>query len=327
MTLANTLSYRKTMGQRHLTYAGVDAGATRTRCVIVDEAGRVLGSAEGPAGAYHPEKAGESAKAVGECVRKAAEEAGVELPLTGLGMGVAGTGRGADSEDFLRRLRPEELAERWVLAPDTHAALWGAFPEGHGIVVIAGTGAVAYGRTEDGREKFAGGWGREIDDEGGAWWLGREVMRAVARASDGREKATAMTEMVLKEIGCEDAREMVTWARKKGRTPAEVAGLARVAGKAAEGGDEVAAALVRRTGRALAEMAVACAKGLGGGSKVALVGGLAKAEGVVEAFGDGVKERAELGLEVVEAKAEAVMGAVVMVRGSDGCGGEVGRAQ
>jgi glucosamine kinase len=302
------------MSQRHLTYAGVDAGATRTRCVVVDEAGRVLGSAEGAAGAYHPERAEESAKAVGDCVRAAAEKAGVEVPVTGLGMGVAGCGRGHDAEDFLRLLRPEELAERWILTPDTHAALWGAFPEGHGIVVIAGTGAVAYGRAEDGREVFVGGWGREIDDEGGAWWLGHEVMRAVARASDGRGKETVMTGMVLAEIGCGDAREMVTWARKKGRTPAEVAALARLADQAAAEGDAVARNLTDRAGYALMDLAVACAERMGGERQVALVGGLGERAGMVaEAF------RRRLGedvprLRLVAAEASAVMGAVAMVR-------------
>jgi N-acetylglucosamine kinase-like BadF-type ATPase len=254
-------------------------------------------------------------------VRKAAEKAGVELPVTGLGMGVAGCGRGHDAEDLLRLLRPEGLAERWVLAPDTHAALWGAFPEGHGIVVIAGTGAVAYGRAEDGREAFVGGWGREIDDEGGAWWLGREVLRAVARASDGRGLRTAMTGMVLEEIGCGDAREMVTWVRTKGRTAAEVAALARVAEKAAEEGDEVARNLTDRAAYALVDLAAACAERIGTERRVALVGGLGERSGMVaETFRRRLGEDVP-GLRLVAADASAVMGAVRMVRGKEGEGG------
>lgn len=283
---------------------------------MADEDGRVLGSAEGPAGAYHPERAAQAAETVRACVVAAAKEAGVELPLDGLGMGIAGTGRSGDRDDFLRHLKPEVLARRWALAPDTHAALWGAFPEGHGIVVIAGTGAVAYGRSVDGREAVAGGWGRDIDDEGGAWWLGREVLRAAARAADGRGPDTALVGRVMAAVGCEEPRQIVSWVRSPGRTTGDVAQLAILAGEAAAGGDEVARGLVEATGRALAEMAAACARKLGGEERVALVGGLAeRAESIAEVF------RRELGkaaseLIVVAASKPAVLGAIALLKGS-----------
>jgi glucosamine kinase len=306
------------MALRYFLYAGVDAGATRTRCAVVTEDGQILGAATGPTGAYHPERGAASAEAVADCVRAAATDGAADLPLAGLAMGVAGVGRAHDRDDFLRLLKPEDLAERYVLTGDTDAALWGAFPAGHGIVVIAGTGSIAFGRTADGDEASVGGWGRHIDDEGGAWWLGREVLRAAARAADGRGPDTALLTLCLTALGHDRPADLVTWVRAPGRTPADVAHLALLADEAAAMGDEVAAALCHQAGRALAELAATCARRLGGQTRVALVGGLASGAYTVAAAFAQELSRLAPDLELVPARLPATLGAVLHLWAEDG---------
>lgn len=85
---------------------------------------------------------------------------------------------------------------------DQVTALAGALGQPVGTVLIAGTGSICYARTADGREARSGGWGHLIDDEGSAYALGRDILRAVVRAADGRAPATALTELVAPAPGC-----------------------------------------------------------------------------------------------------------------------------
>src|SRR5262249_40842429 len=81
---------------------------------------------------------------------------------------------------------------------DARIALTGAIGFGGGVVVIAGTGSVAFGRKEEGAEARAGGWGPIIGDEGSGYGIARAGLAAIMRAHDGRGPATKMTE-ILKE--------------------------------------------------------------------------------------------------------------------------------
>jgi len=81
-----------------------------------------------------------------------------------------------------RRLRP--LARRVRVLSDAEAALLGALDGGPGLLVVAGTGSIVLGRDARGRVRRAGGLGPLIGDEGSAFWLGREWVRATARGDD-----------------------------------------------------------------------------------------------------------------------------------------------
>ncbi|MFR4340433.1 MAG: N-acetylglucosamine kinase [Gemmiger formicilis] len=84
---------------------------------------------------------------------------------------------------------------------DQVTALAGALGTPVGTVLIAGTGSICYARTADGHERRSGGWGHLIDDEGSAYALGRDILRAVVRATDGRAPATALTALVADRLG------------------------------------------------------------------------------------------------------------------------------
>ncbi|MBC7287257.1 MAG: hypothetical protein H5T86_04255 [Armatimonadetes bacterium] len=256
--------------------SAVDAGASRCRCAVVDASAKVLAVSSGPGAAFSLSAPDASIEVIRRCVLEAADRAGVELPLDGLSLGVAGIGREPERQVFAERMRSLGLARRIVATHDAEIALWGAVPSGEGAVVIAGTGAIAVGRSRTGAQARAGGWGREIDDEGGAWWLGARVLAAVLRAHDGRGPETALTGAVLQTTGCSHPEQLITWLRSSGRSPRDVAELALLADRAAAAGDEVAIKLLDEAAGALAEMATACVRRLGPDSpkEIALLGGL-----------------------------------------------------
>jgi N-acetylglucosamine kinase-like BadF-type ATPase len=292
-------------------FLGVDAGASRCRCVVLASQGRLVGWADGLGSAYHPHAPDRCLRTIVACVREAA--AALQLPAAGLGLGVAGLGRPAPRHWFLQALRRFQLAKHIVATHDAEIALWGAMPGGSGVVVIAGTGAIAYGRTAQGREARAGGWGREIDDEGGGWWLGREALAAVARAHDGRGPQTALTALLLAATGCPAPPQLIDWVRSPERTPAEIAALSLQVERAAQQGDQVARSLLRRAGQALADMLAACARQLGEevAPQAALVGGLAaQAPSLRRCFAAAARRRMP-SLALIPARLPAVLGAVI----------------
>ena len=127
---------------------GADVGGSKT-AVGVSEGADVLVRADGPGAAVRPGRALASAGMIAEVVRRALAGVG---RLTGdvLLVGAAGAGREPERSELAKALRGENLAERVVVTTDIELALAGAFEQGPGIVVSAGTGSIAVGRDAKG---------------------------------------------------------------------------------------------------------------------------------------------------------------------------------
>src|SRR5947209_7217999 len=92
---------------------------------------------------------------------------------------------------IVQSILAEILSSPIKVVGDMEIALEAAFDDGPGVIVIAGTGSIAYGRDHKGRTARAGGWGFEIGDEGSAHWIGRTAISAVLRASDREGQSAA----------------------------------------------------------------------------------------------------------------------------------------
>ena len=125
------------------------------------------------------------------------------------------------------------------MGTDVIAAFHDAFGDGPGVLLIAGTGSIAWGRAEDGREGRVGGWGHHIGDEGSGYAIGVDALRRVARNADGRGPETnAARTSSSRRLGLAGIDGLVQWAATA--DGAEVAALAPVVAAAADGGDAVA---------------------------------------------------------------------------------------
>src|SRR5260370_914390 len=93
-----------------------------------------------------------------------------------------------------------------LLADDSGAliALVAGAQDAPGIVIVSGTGSIAYGRNANGEAARAGGWGHMIGDEGSGYWIGREALTAVMRAADGRGPATGLSADILAYFNVDD---------------------------------------------------------------------------------------------------------------------------
>ena len=222
---------------------GLDGGGSKTRVVVADETGAEIVSVEGPGSAVRPGRAEHSADVIAALVKDALASADMAhvVPKV-LCAGVAGVGRDPERQALWQALMARELAEEVVVHADAMVAMDDAFGDGPGVLLVAGTGSVAFGRSPAGTFARCGGWGPVIGDEGSGAWIGRRALSVVTAASDGREPETALVGAVLTAAQVNDVHELVAWAA--GATPASLASLAPAVLSTAESGDLRANAIV-----------------------------------------------------------------------------------
>jgi glucosamine kinase len=222
---------------------GIDAGGTKTVCLLADGDGRVRASARGPGANLQTLGELEVEKVLHEVMDSVlADERSAPAAIC---LGIAGVDRPHDNAIIRGIMRRIGHKAPVLVVNDALAALVaGAGDDGPAIVLIAGTGSICYGRNEDGRAARAGGWGYILGDEGSGWWIGRQALSAVMRAGDGRGPATILTAGVLAHFAFEQVTDLVheVYDRDTGRRA--VAGLSRVVQAAADEGDVVARQIV-----------------------------------------------------------------------------------
>jgi glucosamine kinase len=164
-------------------YLGIDGGGTKTTCAVGDESHLLAIATTGPSNIV---RVGESQarQSLQESVRQACAAAGIApAQVSHTCVGGSGAAR-PELAEIIRRFLAEILSTPIEVVGDMQIALEAAFDAGPGVIVIAGTGSIAYGRNGQGTTIRAGGWGFAIGDEGSAHWIGRAAVSAVLRAAD-----------------------------------------------------------------------------------------------------------------------------------------------
>lgn len=217
---------------------GIDAGGTKTLALLADADGHII--REGRAGAANLRTEGELEveKTLHAVIEQACE--GLDSPITAVCLGVAGVDREDDSRiirDLVRRLGFRSNA---LIVNDALIALVAGAGPNPGVVLVSGTGSIAYGVSHRGVAARSGGWGPTLGDEGSGYWIGRRALAAVMRDFDGRGPATDLTPMVLHHFSLSRPEMLVSeiYFQPQGRRT--IAALAAVVDRARAEGDPVA---------------------------------------------------------------------------------------
>ncbi len=236
-------------------YLGIDGGGTKTRCVLADES-MVLATAM--SGGSNIVRLGETQarEALHTAVRQVCATANISpAEIRAICIGAAGAARpeiAAKIHSILAELIPKASAISIEVVGDTEIALEAAFGEGPGVIAIAGTGSIAYGRDANGHIARAGGWGFAVSDEGSGHWIGRRAISAILSAHDqGLE--TALTAMVLQSWKLTTLDELVQQANST--PPPDFPRLFPFVLRAADEGDSAARDLLNDAGAKLAALA------------------------------------------------------------------------
>jgi N-acetylglucosamine kinase-like BadF-type ATPase len=299
-------------------FLGVDGGGTKTEAVLIDmENNEIARVTAGPSNfhAVGAEVAEASLRAAIGGILSAArlEAAGV----TALGLGMAGAARPRDQETIRAMLSRIARFPCVLITHDAETALVGATGRRHGAVLIAGTGAIAYGVNARGESRRADGWGHLLGDEGSAYWIGREALRAAARAHDGRGPATDLAERLLSHLGLDDASKLIRFVYAAGFGVPQVAALAPLVEQGATDGDMIAQAILRQAGWHLGSTLRAVILGLRMGRQafdVALMGAVLRARGIVRATVDSTLAEIAPHACAIEPRHDAAWGAALLAR-------------
>ena len=237
-------------------YCGWDGGGTKTEiCVLSGEKEQLACASFGALNIN-----GASRETVEETVRRGvAYMADRPEGLSGcaaLVIGFAGASNRHAAGLIENAVRSAGYQGKLVLMGDQEIALAGAV-EGHGAVLIAGTGAICFGRDREMNRFRVGGYGYLIDDGGSGYAIGRDILSAVVRSLDGREGPTRLKDMVFDFLGVSDAGGVITWLYGPETGKKEVASLAPLLLRALEEGDAAAEKIARKAAAELAELAVA----------------------------------------------------------------------
>jgi N-acetylmuramic acid 6-phosphate etherase len=290
-------------------FLGADAGGSHST-VVIGQPTRVLGRADGPGAAMRPGNATASAAVLADTARRAAAQAGVELPVECAVVGAAGAGREQEQTELAAALLAVGVARRVRVLADGAVALSTAFHGGPGILVNAGTGSIAFARDPAGELHRAGGYGWQLGDEGGGYWLGRRALDVAARAQDGRGEGSTLLARLLGALGLQHFDDLVRWTATA--TPAQVAALAPHVLNAAREGEVVARRAVDDAAGELLELVATLVRFFPGTGPVAVAvtGGLLLPQSPLTAA---LRERLATGLErarLVPDRIDAALGAL-----------------
>ncbi len=226
---------------------GVDGGATTTTALLAEaESGRVVG--RGRSGPSNIQAVGETAalRELNAAVGAAFAAAGLSRqPVAAAVLGLAGID--LDGEEVIRGWAElVELADKLEVVNDARLLFAAGTPQGWGLAVIAGTGSIAYARTPDGRLDRCGGWGWLLGDEGSAFQIGLQALRAACRAADGTAPDSRIPQMVLDQLGSNDLRDLIPAVYRGQWDKVYIAQLAPQVLQLAWEGDLLAGPLVQR---------------------------------------------------------------------------------
>jgi N-acetylglucosamine kinase-like BadF-type ATPase len=240
---------------------GIDAGGTKTVCLLADESGRIVAESRG--GGANLQASGELE--VEKVLHGVMEEAlgDRDVRPDAVCLGIAGVDRPADAEAVRGIMRRIGFKTRTLVVNDALVALVAGAGDDPGVVIVAGTGSIAYGRDALGRAARSGGWGYLLGDEGGGFWIGRAALAAVVRQFDGRGPATLLTDLVLVEMRLASPTELIHAVYEQGLQRRAIAGIAWVVQRASDAGDAVAAEILTRAGAELTAAAASVIARLG----------------------------------------------------------------
>lgn len=235
-------------------YLGIDGGGTKTRCVLGDE---TIVLATAMSGGSNIVRLGETQarEALHTAVRQVCATANISpAQISAICIGAAGADRpeiAATIRTIVVELISETALPRIEVVGDMTIALEAAFGAGPGVIVIAGTGSIVYGRDANGHTARAGGWGFAISDEGSGHWIGRRAISSILSARDqGLE--TVLTAMVLQAWKLDTIDDLVQQANST--PPPDFPRLFPIVLRAADETDSIALDLLADAGVKLAAL-------------------------------------------------------------------------
>ena len=248
--------------------AGIDGGGTKTRLIVRSLDGSFEKIYE--YGAFNFNSIGE--KAFSSLLAEICDELSSLGVCKSLCVGAAGISN-SKMRDAIDKGFSVSFIKKWSLVGDNVTAHYGALSGNEGIILIAGTGAICYGRNNTGEEWRCGGWGHLIGDDGSGYALGRDALSHLAKVIDGYGDETIIRELVASKLSLKDRGDIIAYVY--GHDKSAVAALSPLVEDAYWANDKTAVRIVVENATALVDGICCVADKLDlSNVSVALLGGL-----------------------------------------------------
>ena len=232
---------------------GLDGGGSKTALCCLDKEGNCLHEAR--FGTLNINGADISVinQTVRDVVQSLSKLGKGVSDCAGITIATAGVSNPEAMEIIQKALALAGYHGEFMLQGDHEAALRGAVGK-VGAILIAGTGSICYGKSSAGTTARAGGWGYLLDDEGSGYAIGRDMLKAVFRAEDGRSDATVLTAAVLAHFQTESLRDLLQIVYKLQTSKAKISGLAPLLQTAVDHGDVQALRITQNAAHELLQL-------------------------------------------------------------------------
>ncbi|MFC5452033.1 N-acetylglucosamine kinase [Paenibacillus aestuarii] len=236
--------------------AGLDGGGTKTAVTIASEYGQVVHTFTSGAINLNGQDEASVRASLREIFATIADVCGGLEHCAQVCIGAAGVSNPSVKERLASCVRDSGFAGGLFVTGDQETALYGAHEGNVGVILIAGTGSICYGKQENGETYRCGGYGYLIDDEGSGYSIGRDLLATVVRAHDGRMSETVITRLVYEQLQVDTVQQIIGFVYDKNTNKKDIAALAPILSEACASGDEAALAIVNQSARSLFELVV-----------------------------------------------------------------------
>jgi len=259
---------------------GVDGGGTKTEVILVNRTGTIIARTRGGSTNYQA-VGGERLKLeLSNLIEKITSKTKIPTnKIYCLFLGLAGAGRKSDRQAIAKLFDDSDFKDKISVDSDAIIALAGAFSNRHGIILIAGTGAICFGKNAENKVVRAGGWGYLLGDEGSGYFIGRNAIQAALKDFDGRGEKTLLRNVLESKFNLNSIDEIVPLIYRNKLDRVAIADLAPLVFDQAKEGEPVAQQIIKETGSEMGKLAKAVAVRLGFTNEkvnVALIGSIFK---------------------------------------------------
>jgi len=253
------ITKRRERGQVVVPLLAIDGGGTKTIAIITDETGTILGTGQSGTSNYHVTGKENTIKTLQNVISDAVERFKKEASLAGdtdvvIKLGVfalAGLDTETDQAN-VQEIVKNVIADsgvrfgKVIVENDALSALLGATNGQPGVLLIAGTGSIAFAHDGNGEFLRSGGWGHLLGDEGGGYWIGKEAISAILKMFDGRGTETLLADLVIDYLKLESHEQLYNWVYGPGYSIHKVAALSTIVEEAYLKGDLVSREILDR---------------------------------------------------------------------------------
>lgn len=242
---------------------GIDGGGTKSVISIADLQGNIIVTEQGGPTNIRSEGESQVYNTLRYLIESTVKKANLKIEkCEAICIGTAGAGREEEQKIIKQYIQAIGIKRNIIITNDAEIVIAEVTKGKAGIAVIAGTGSIAYGIGKNGEKVRIGGWGHIVGDEGSAYYIGIEAIKAALRCYDGRESYTELLPMTMKEINIKNPEEFVKFVYRKDIIKSEIASLAKVVDEAYKKGDKKAKEILLKAAEELFVLAKTAIKGI-----------------------------------------------------------------